>query len=106
MTARFLIRPEAQVEIEEAGLWYEDQRAGLGELFAAELFELISRIAESPLQFPSIGPLVRRGLLPKFPYAVYFLVENAETVIIAVLHQRRDPAVWRRRADPASEEIR
>lgn len=97
MTSRFLIRPEAQVEIEEAALWYEDQRPGLGDLFTGELFELIQRIAGAPLQFPSVGTPVRRGLLPKFPYAVYFLVEEGETVIIAVLHQRRDPAVWKRR---------
>ena len=97
MTARFLIRPEAQADIEEAAFWYEDQRPALGELFTRELFELIHRIAEAPLQFPSIGTPVRRGLLHKFPYAVYFLCDEDETVIVAVLHQRRDPAVWKRR---------
>ena len=97
MAAHFLIRPEAQVDIEESAFWYEDQRLGLGELFSAELFELIHRIAEFPLQFPLVGWSVRRGLLHKFPYAVYFLLEDEAAVIIAVLHQRRDPAVWKGR---------
>lgn len=33
MSPSFLIRPEAQVDIRGAALWYEDQRPGLGELF-------------------------------------------------------------------------
>jgi plasmid stabilization system protein ParE len=97
MTAPFLIRPEAQADIEQAAFWYEDQRPGLGEIFTGELFELIHRIAKSPLQFPSVGASTRRGLLHRFPYAVYFLVETGQTVIVAVLHQRRDPAVWKHR---------
>jgi plasmid stabilization system protein ParE len=97
MASRFLIRPEAQVDIEESALWYEDQQPELGELFTRELFELMARISEAPLQFPSIGASTRRGLLHKFPYAVYFLLEEDRVVIIAVLHQRRNPSVWKRR---------
>jgi plasmid stabilization system protein ParE len=97
MTSPFLIRPEAQADIEQAVIWYEDQRPGLGELFSGELFELIFRIAEAPLQFPSSGRSLKRGLLHRFPYAVYFLVEVDQTVIVAVLHQRRNPAVWKNR---------
>jgi plasmid stabilization system protein ParE len=104
MTSRFLIRPEAQADIEQSAFWYEDRRPGLGELFTGELFELIHRIVEAPLQFPSVGALVRRGLLHKFPYAVYFLLEREDAVIIAVLHQKRDPAVWQGR-EPGSEGV-
>lgn len=97
MTPRYLIRLAAQVDIEEAALWYEDQRPGLGERFTAELFELIDRIAQFPLQFPVVGRSARRGLLHRFPYAVFFLLEEDTVVVLAVLHQRRDPAIWKHR---------
>jgi plasmid stabilization system protein ParE len=97
MIARLLIRPEAQGDLEEAVLWYEEQRPGLGEVFAAKIFGLLQQIAGSPNQFPAVGPDVRRGLLRRFPHAVYFVLEEDEVVIIAILHQRRDPAVWQRR---------
>lgn len=100
MTRPFFLRPEAQVDIEEAALWYEDQRSGLGDLFTTETFGLIQRIAEAPLQFPRVGQLVRRGLLERFPYSVYFIPDEHATVILAVLHQRRDPATWKRRVNP------
>jgi plasmid stabilization system protein ParE len=50
----------------------------------------VERIAQNPLQFPEIGSGVRRALLQRFPYALYFIVA-ASPVLIAVLHQRRHP---------------
>lgn len=97
MTRRFLILPEAQADIEGAALWYEDQRPDLGEIFKGDLFKLIDRIAELPRHFPLLRKPVRRGLLRRFPYAVYFIFEEGMTVVFAVLHQRRDPRVWKRR---------
>jgi plasmid stabilization system protein ParE len=40
---------------------------------------------------------IRRALLRRFPYAVYFAVERDVVVILAVLHVSRDPAEWQRR---------
>ncbi len=97
MTPRLVIRPEAQVDIRDAALWYEGQQTGLGDLFLSELSDLIPRIVESPLEFPTVRPPVRRGLLHRFPYAVYFILEERTSMILAVLHQRRDPAVWKGR---------
>jgi plasmid stabilization system protein ParE len=97
MTPRLLIRPEAHADLEEAALWYEDQRPGLGEIFSRQMFALIDQIAEWPLRFSVVARSVRRGFLYRFPYAVYFIVDERAIVIIAVLHQRRDPAVWKRR---------
>ena len=54
--------------------------------------------AERPLQFPAVASDVRRGLLHTFPYAVYFRPSDAAIVVLAVLHLRRNPKVWRGRA--------
>jgi plasmid stabilization system protein ParE len=97
MTTRLLYRPEARLDIEEATGWYEDQRPGLGRRLADELIPLLDRIRKTPLQFPLAGNGVRRGLLNRFPYAVYFLHEHDAVTVLAVLHQRRDPEIWKRR---------
>jgi plasmid stabilization system protein ParE len=97
MSSRLLFRLEARLDIEEAVLWYEDQRAGLGDRLATELNDLLIRIERFPLQFPDLGDGVRRGLLHQFPYAVYFLLEEDAVIVLAVLHQRRDPEAWKRR---------
>jgi plasmid stabilization system protein ParE len=97
MSQRLLIRTEAHADVEEAARWYEDQRRGLGEVFYRQVSDLIGQVAESPLRFPLVAPTVRRGLVQRFPYALYFVVDESAIVILAVLHQRRDPQVWERR---------
>ena len=98
MPGELEVRPEAQDDIEAAAVWYEAQREGLGERFVSEVDALMDRIQHHPLQFPLIEPAVRRGLLHSFPYAVYFVAESeGGGVVLAVLHQHRDPKTWRDR---------
>jgi toxin ParE1/3/4 len=97
MSFRLLLRPEARTDIREALLWYEDQGSGLGDRLDAELAGLFERIIRSPLQFPEVEQDVRRGLLRKFPYAIYFLLEGDAVFVLAVLHQQRHPDIWKRR---------
>ena len=73
MTHPVTIRPEGQRDIEEAAFWYEIQRPGLGDQFIFQIDSLLQRIEERPLQFPDVGRGVRRGLLHRFPFAVYFV---------------------------------
>lgn len=89
-------RPEAQAEAEETRSWYEQRQAGLGEAFTTELATIISGIRDNPLQFPTVRGETRRGVLSRFPYAVYFQVTDVEVVVLAV-HGRQDPARWHSR---------
>lgn len=40
---------------------------------------------------------IRRALCKKFPYAVYFTRKNSDIIVLAVLHQRRQPTMWQNR---------
>jgi len=42
---------------------------------------------------------VHRALTPRFHFAIFFEIveERSEVVIVGVLHQRRDPALWPKR---------
>lgn len=92
-----ILRRQSQVDVREATGWYEDQKAGLGIRFLNELHHVLSRVRINPFQFPEIDPGVRRGLLQRFPYSVYFSVGEAVIEVIAVLHQHRHPGTWRNR---------
>jgi plasmid stabilization system protein ParE len=41
---------------------------------------------------------VRRALLRKFPYALFYLFNEETIVVVACFHVRRSPADWQRRA--------
>ena len=92
-----VLRRQAQLDIEAAALWYDDQSPGLGDHFLDEITAGLDRIAEGPRQFPVIEADVRRALIRRFPYGVYFIESPTGSTVLAVLHLRRRPGAWRAR---------
>jgi len=81
-------------EIGEAFSWYEEQRSGLGAEFEL-FFELqLKRLVENPLLYAEILPGVRRTLLPRFPYGVFYTLKNDLIHVLAVIHLARHPRRW------------
>lgn len=93
-----IFRRQAQREFDKAGDWYEQERAGLGLEFLAEIECLIKRIAHNPEQFPILYRDVRKAVAQRFPYCVYFRLRNQHIVVLAVFHSASNPAVWKHRA--------
>ena len=94
---RVTIEREAGEDAERAAIWYESQRSGLGTEFVVELDAAIDRAAEQPEAYESIYKTVRRVLLRRFPYSLYFTYTDSLVRIIAVLHQSREPESWQAR---------
>jgi plasmid stabilization system protein ParE len=94
---RLLAGPDADLDVAAAFQWYENERRGLGLEFLEQLGAAYDHIADGPLGYQDLESGIRRAVLRRFPYAVYFSVENDVVVILAVLHATRDPAVWQRR---------
>lgn len=94
---RLISEPPADLDVEAAFEWYENERQGLGLEFLDELREGYNRIVAGPLKYEELRGGIRRVLLRRFPYAVYFATEGDIVVVVAVLHASRDPAEWQRR---------
>ncbi len=91
------LRPEAEADLESAARWYEDRRRGLGGRFLDEVQRTIDRVAENPQGFPRMHGEIRRAVTRRFPFGVFFLVENDAIIILAVMHASRDPVRWKER---------
>ncbi len=83
-----IVQPEAEADLREAVTWYEGREAGLGHRFVARVDEVLVRMAESPLQFPSFLQRAGRGRVRKFPYPVVFVDLEDRIVVLGVLHHR------------------
>lgn len=92
-----LIRPQAAFETNAAFQWYERRRAGLGFEFLRSLDAALADLAREPLLSREVRPGVRRALLRRFPYGVFYTVSESAVTVIAVLHHRRSPRRWPRR---------
>ena len=97
MTLHIVFRRAAKSEFEEAAVWYDEQRFGLGEEFIVEIEQAIANAAAAPQRYPIVFGDIRRTVARRFPFSVYFRVRSDAMVVLAVFHGRRNPAIWQRR---------
>jgi toxin ParE1/3/4 len=95
MTFRFA--DEALAEFIAAGRYYNRQVPGLGDAFVDAVETGVRQIIADPLRWRIIEADVRRYLVKRFPYGIYYTVEQGTVVIWAVKHLRRDPDYWQER---------
>ena len=87
----------AEVDLDAAAQWYAKERVEL----AFEFFEAIDIAIGYIAQFPQSGREVttgiRRVLTKKFPFCLYYTIEDGQVIIIAILHFRRGSDTWQQR---------
>jgi len=97
---RVVYRLAAARDIGKARAWYETERPGRGGRFQLAVESLVHVIGEHPEAFPVVRGKVRRALVSRFPYALYYQLVDDETLeVIACLHTRRHPRTWERGRD-------
>ena len=94
MAYRLKFSSRALREIGDAQTWYEQQSSGLGEEFLAAMELQLKRLEQAPLLYAEVVPGVRRALLPRFPYGLFYTLRNDLVHVLAVLHDARHPKRW------------
>ena len=94
---RLEFHPEAELELIEAAEYYELQVPGLGERFEAEVRRATDLLLDHPEVGTSADPVLRKLVLNRFPFALYYSVSSDVLRIEVVAHQSRRPGYWRSR---------
>ena len=97
MTVDVPLRPEAVQDLAESARWYEEQRPGLGQEFLDQALATFAAIAERPLASSTVYGSLRRALLHRFPFGVFYFVDSDGAVVVGVLHGSRHPRRWKSR---------
>ena len=81
--------------VRDAKDWYYAQQKGLEKRFADDVKKCTSRLQKNPYHYEVKYKQVRTALCTIFPYAIHFYIDEAaqQLVIIAIVHQHRDPEV-------------
>ncbi len=90
-------RPEARAELRDGYDWYEGRRTGAGVRFMAAVQAAIDHVAAFPQSGRVMLDDIRRTLVLKFPYALFYREEAGRIIVISVFHTSRDPAIWQGR---------
>jgi toxin ParE1/3/4 len=94
-----VIDSRAEADLDVAAQWYAKQ----GTELASEFLDAVDVVFEFIAQFPQAGQEIatgiRRVLTKKFPFCVYYTVNNGQVTVCAVLHFRRSPDAWQQRLE-------
>ncbi|MFT3907414.1 MAG: hypothetical protein QM718_14050 [Steroidobacteraceae bacterium] len=88
---RLIVGADAEADLAQAYMWYEEQRRGLGREFLEEASRCLQSIEQRPLSFARVDDLVRRAILHRFPYVLLFAVSDEHISVIAAFHMARHP---------------
>ncbi|MFC0350494.1 type II toxin-antitoxin system RelE/ParE family toxin [Undibacterium danionis] len=84
---------EAEAELTEAALYYEDKVAGLGKSFVADIQNAVTFIRLHPDTPPRLGQLLRKFVVKRFPYSIIYQHDEHGIFILAVAHNKRRPGM-------------
>jgi plasmid stabilization system protein ParE len=96
MSLKVVYRRKVGRDLAAGFSYYEGQREGLGEQFLIAVASVFDAIERYPEMFVRVHGEVRRALVSRFPYAVFYRAESKRAVVLAVLHTARDPKLWPR----------
>ncbi len=92
-----IFRPAAAADVEDAWQWYEARRDGLGDEFLDVVQATLESITAHPESAPVVHRDVRRQLLRRFPFGLFYRIVEGQVVVVACFHAKRSPRLWRSR---------
>jgi plasmid stabilization system protein ParE len=87
----------AEEDLDTAAHWYAEQSAELALEFLDTVGAAFGFIAQFPKSGREVSDGIRRVLTKKFPFCIYYKVEDGQVVVFAALHFRRNPDAWQQR---------
>ena len=99
MKYRVSILSEAEQDIDNAYIWYELKKIGLGYSFYTVIEKAIHYISINPFSCEEIYKGVRRCIVIKLLYGVYYKVnfDFKEIQILGLMHFKRSPTPLKKR---------
>ncbi len=91
---------DAENDILDAARWYQNQRRGLGTDFLDAVARCEQFIVSNPTGYQIIVKDIRRAMLKRFPYGLFYVVREHRVIVIACFHAKRDPQLWITRTTP------
>ena len=89
-----VLAPAAEQDIAGAFAWYRQRSEGAAEAFRSEVFNIIDQLAHMALTRAVDKDDLRKRILKRFPYTVFYEVDRTRVTVLAVAHQRRRPGYW------------
>jgi plasmid stabilization system protein ParE len=97
MVKRLIILPFAETDIKETVSYLKEVSDDLDRDFIREIDSSFFEILSNPLAFPIARYDIKKFVMAKFSFCIYFVDRKEVLYIVSVFHDRRNPKDWQRR---------
>lgn len=91
---RLIILPFAEIDIKDTTAYYREQSKGLVEDFINTIDSSFKEILRNPEAFPIAKYDIRKFVVSKFPFCIYYINDVDTLYILAIFHDKRNPKDW------------
>ncbi len=100
MSRKLEIREAAEQEFNDAADWYYIEDAMAGDRFVIAIETTLAKINRDPNSYPVVlGNEIRRAVVNKFPFSIFFTIDDEFVSILSIFHNSRNPMIWRGRVN-------
>ncbi len=93
MAYRVTYHPEAEAELYESVIWYEEILSGLGGEFLKEVEKITHHLNLHPFIYSKRKKNYREAVLRKFPFVIVYKIQpkKKEVHVLSVFHTSQNP---------------
>jgi toxin ParE1/3/4 len=91
------VSDEAEIDFEKSYEYYFEENPKVAESFFRRINVSFKDIKQNPFTFPIAYKNVRKCVMKKFPFVIYYQIDISIIKVIAIFHTSRNPEIWNER---------
>ena len=88
------VSDEAEIDFDKSYEYYYKDNPNVADIFFQSINLSLENVKQYPFSFPEIHKNVRKYVVKKFPFVIYYQVTESVIRIIAIFHTSRNPEIW------------
>lgn len=88
---------EAERDFDNSYAYYLEDSPIVANAFFQRINFSFESIRKIPYSFPEVYKNIRKFTVKKFPFVIYFQIEEYTVKVIAIFHTSRNPEIWKER---------
>ena len=90
---------EAEIDFDKSYEYYSEDSPKVADAFFKRVNLSLENIKQNPFSYPEVYKEIRKYVVKKFPFVIYYLIEDYSIKVIALFHTSRNPEIWNERID-------
>lgn len=88
---KLIVTEAAVIQLEDACLFYESRKTGLGNELEKEIIELLRHIEANPFLFSIKFATMREAVVKRFPFIIVYEILDKDILVVSVFHTKQNP---------------